>query len=62
MTKEVDYEWRKDPEVTPEVKSHCLPRCPRCQGTLQTMNVHGHEQCVLCHSIVDDCCQGAQLK
>ena len=33
-----------------------------CQGTLQTVNIHGHEQCVLCHSIVDDCCQGAQLK
>ena len=45
-----------------EAKTHCTPRCPRCQGTLQTMNVHGHEQCVLCHSIVDDCCQGAQLK
>jgi hypothetical protein len=45
-----------------EIKTHCAPRCPRCQGTLQTMNVHGHEQCVLCHSIVDDCCQGSQLK
>ena len=45
-----------------EVKTHCLPRCPRCQGTLQTVNIHGHEQCVLCHSVVDDCCQGSQLK
>jgi len=54
---EVDYEWKKE-----EVKTHCLPRCPRCQGTLQTVNIHGHEQCVLCHSVVDDCCQGSQLK
>ncbi len=51
------FEYEKE-----EVKTHCLPRCPRCQGTLQTVNIHGHEQCVLCHSIVDDCCQGAQLK
>ena len=45
-----------------EIKTHRMPRCPGCQGALQTMNVHGHEQCVLCHSIVDDCCQGSQLK
>ena len=41
---------------------HIVCRSARCQGTLQTVNIHGHEQCVLCHSIVDDCCQGAQLK
>ena len=58
MEKETSYEWTKEENI----KTHCAPRCPRCQGTLQTMNVHGHEQCVLCHSIVDDCCQGAQLK
>jgi hypothetical protein len=57
MEKEVNYEWEKE-----EIKTHCSPRCPRCQGTLQTVNIHGHEQCVLCHSIVDDCCQGSQLK
>ena len=77
-SKEPNYEWTKEVEdsttffVSKEVEerneaskelfSHCAPRCPRCQGILQTMNVHGHEQCVLCHSIVDDCCQGAQLK
>jgi len=48
-----DCEWRN------EIES---PRCPRCQGTLQTMEVHGHEQCVLCHAVIEDCCQGAQLK
>ena len=58
MEKEVDYEWQKEEEV----KKHCLPRCPRCQGTLQTVNIHGHDQCILCHCIVDDCCQGSQLK
>jgi len=53
----LSHEWKEE-----EIKTHCLPRCPRCQGTLQTVNIHGHEQCVLCHSVVDDCCQGSQLK
>jgi len=44
-----------------ETITHCLPRSPRCQGALQTVNVGGHEQCVLCHSVIDDCCQGAPL-
>jgi hypothetical protein len=57
MEKETNYEWTSE-----EVKTHCAPRCPRCQGTLQTMEVHGHEQCVLCHAVIEDCCQGAQLK
>jgi len=60
MEEEINYEWQKEKEE--EVKTHCVPRCPRCQGTLQTVNIHGHEKCALCHSIVDDCCQGAQLK
>ena len=54
---ELELKWTKE-----EVKTHCAPRCPRCQGTLQTMEVHGHEQCVLCHAVIEDCCQGAQLK
>ena len=54
---DIDYEWKKE-----EVKNHCAPRCPRCQGVLSTMEVHGHEQCVLCHAVIEDCCQGAQLK
>ena len=78
MDKKPSYEWTKEVkdsttffvsketeernEASKELFSHCAPRCPRCQGILQSMNVHGHEQCVLCHSIVDDCCQGAQLK
>jgi hypothetical protein len=33
-----------------DVKTHCSPRCPRCQGLLQTVNIHGHEQCVICHA------------
>ncbi len=41
-----------------KIKEHCSPRCPRCQGNLQTINVHGHEQCIICNSVVDDCCQG----
>ena len=37
-------------------------RCPRCQAVLQTVDVNGHEQCAICHSVIDDCCQGAPLK
>jgi hypothetical protein len=61
--KELGVDWEYGPNGEHlEYKTHCLPRCPRCQGTLQTVNIHGHEQCVLCHSVVDDCCQGVQLK
>ena len=59
MDKVEKQKWN---ELHQEIKTHCIPRCPRCQGALQTVNIHGHEQCVLCHSIVDDCCQGSQLK
>ena len=62
----VDWEYERGGEQfeyeKKEVKTHCSPRCPRCQGLLQTVNIHGHEQCVLCHAIVEDCCQGSQLK
>ena len=53
-----DYEWQKEDEI----KNHCAPRYPRCQGVLSTMEVHGHEQCVLCHAVIEDCCQGAPQK
>jgi len=56
------YDWKSKEEVEQKVINHCAPRCPRCQGTLQTMNVHGHEQCVLCHAVIEDCCQGAPQK
>ena len=62
MEKDIDYEWKKETEANHEIKEHCSPRCPRCQGNLQTMEIHGHEQCVLCHSIIEDCCQGAPQK
>jgi len=39
-------------------KEHCAPRCPRCQGNLKTVFVHGHEQCVVCGQVIYDCCQG----
>ena len=66
MDKKPNYEWTKEVEERNEASkklfTHCAPRCPRCQGNLQTMEVHGHEQCVLCHAVIEDCCQGAQLK
>jgi len=39
----------------------CATHCPRCHAVLRTMFVHGHEQCVVCRAIVEDCCQGAPL-
>tara|TARA_R110000751_G_scaffold113293_1_gene212412 strand:+ start:245 stop:412 length:168 start_codon:yes stop_codon:yes gene_type:complete len=55
MAKEIDYEWQKETDDS-------IARCPRCQAVLATVNIHGHEQCAICHSIIDDCCQGEQLK
>ena len=43
-----------------EVTQHCSARCPRCQGGLQTIEIHGHTQCVICHAVVEECCQGQQ--
>lgn len=40
-----------------ETKQHCK-RCPRCNNPLNTVLVHGHEECVSCHQVIDDCCQG----
>lgn len=63
LKKEWDEEKDKvSAKCIKEITNHCAPRCPRCQGNLQTVNVNGHEQCVLCHSIIDDCCQGSPLK
>ena len=33
-------------------------QCPRCQNIGQMIDVHGHLQCGICGSVVDDCCQG----
>ena len=35
-----------------------LQRCPRCQSPLNTVVVHGHEQCVICKSNIFECCSG----
>ena len=34
------------------------PRCPRWQNHLNTVVVHGHEQCVYCKSNIFECCSG----
>jgi hypothetical protein len=34
--------------------------CPKCQQESNRINVHGHDQCSVCGSVVDDCCQGEQ--
>ena len=35
-----------------------MTRCPRCQSEVSLVFVHGHYQCPVCKSNVDDCCQG----
>ena len=36
--------------------------CPYCGQSSQTLFVHGHEQCVVCKTNVEPCCQGQVLK
>ena len=36
--------------------------CPYCGQSSQTVFVHGHEQCVVCKTNVEPCCQGQVLK
>ena len=36
--------------------------CPYCGQSSQTIFVHGHEQCVVCKTNVEPCCQGQNLK
>lgn len=36
-----------------EMQDHC----PRCGG-VGRIEVHGHSQCAVCGSVIDDCCQG----
>lgn len=54
-----DWEYERGGEQF-EYKTHCSPRCPRCQGVLKTVEIHGHTQCVICKAVVDECCQGQQ--
>ena len=35
-----------------------IQRCPRCQHELNTIVVHGHEQCIICKSNIFECCSG----
>lgn len=45
-------------EQRPQEKLAARPRCPRCGNRLRTIYVHGHEQCIECDQVIDDCCQG----
>ena len=46
-----------------EVQDHCFGKlCPRCKTALQTIEVHGHLQCVMCKTVIEDCCQGQPQK
>ena len=35
-----------------------IQRCPRCHSRLETIVVHGHEQCSICKSNIFECCSG----
>jgi hypothetical protein len=35
-----------------------IQRCPRCQSRLETIIIHGHEQCIICNSNIFECCSG----
>ena len=43
--------------VAPQ-NSEAIAPCPRCGARVPRIFVHGHYQCQLCHSNIDDCCQG----
>ena len=36
--------------------------CPRCNVKLMFVEVHGHYQCIVCKSVIDDCCNGEQAQ
>jgi len=36
--------------------------CPYCGQSSQTVFVHGHEQCAVCKTNVEPCCQDQVLK
>ena len=39
-------------------KNMNLQRCPRCQSILETIVIHGHEQCLVCKSNIFECFSG----
>ena len=43
-----------------QIKEQCSARCPRSQGVLKTVEIHGHTQCIICKAVVEECCQGQQ--
>ena len=40
------------------MNSSKVQMCPRCHATIQPVVVHGHYQCQICKSNIDDCCSG----
>ena len=51
--KQVVPDKRRD--VKPDIE---VQVCPRCQSPSQAVFVHGHYQCPVCKSVIDDCCNG----
>ena len=35
-----------------------MTRCNRCQQLCSPIEIHGHTQCNVCGSVMEECCQG----
>lgn len=44
-----------------EIKDHCK-LCPRCKIALQTVSLNGYLECIMCKTIVEDCCKNSASK
>ena len=46
------------------IKDHCAKEAmsKMQDGFVQTIDVHGHLQCVMCKTVIEDCCQGQPQK
>lgn len=42
-----------------ELNAHIII-CPFCGFPTQVVWVHGHGQCMICKSVLDECCRGEQ--
>ena len=36
--------------------------CPYCGNPVRVIRVHGHGQCSVCHTVIDECCRGEQIE
>lgn len=60
-----DHDDERQQDYSEEVNaspSVCPPACPRCGvRPFRLVEIGGHGQCAVCHSVIEDCCQGGQF-